>query len=175
MSDEKDVFSEYPRDPELEKKLPNYKEIETAFELLVKGASVGDLLGFTPEKIEMLYAVAYSLYNSGKYEQALKLFRGLCLYESTDVRFWMGMGGCQDNLKKYEEAARSYVMGSAMSGFDDPEPLYYAALCFLKDGKKSQAIEVFESIAMTGREGNAHDLDFKERSKKLLETIKSEA
>ena len=173
MSENKDPLANVKVSDDVAKKIPNYKEIETAYELMLRGASVGDLLGITPENLETLYALGYSLYNSGKYEDSLKVFRALCLYESTDVRFWLGLGGCQDNLKRYQEAAQAYAMGAVMSGLTDPEPMYYAALCFLKDNKKPEAIEAFEYIEMMGRDGNAHDLDFKDRAKALLNTLKN--
>lgn len=155
-----------------EKKTWADKDISEAYEQLLKGTSVAEALGLTPEKMEPLYALGYSLYNSGKYEDAIKVFRALCLYQSTDVRFWMGLGGCQDSLKKYQDAAQAYAMGAVVTGLRDPEPMYYVGLSCLKDNKRQEAIEALEYVEMMGREGNAHDLDFKERSRALLTALK---
>ena len=156
------------------KELPNGETISQYVDLIRQGASVGDLLGVDSEKLEILYALAYSLYNSEKYADAEKIFRALCVYDGTVPKFWLGLGGCVENLKRFDEAAQIYALGSVMSGLQDPEPMFFAAICFLKGGKKAEAIETLEYIEIMGREGNAHDLEFKERSKALVETLKKQ-
>ncbi len=144
-----------------------------AMQALVNGESIASVIGMTQDNLEVLYALGYKLYNSGKYEDAKKVFRALCTYDSTDVRFWIGLGGSLENLKDYELAAQMYAMGCVMTGFNDPEPMFYAAQCFLKNKDKEEAIETLKLIDMMGREGNAHDIEFKDRSKKLRETLES--
>ena len=68
--------------------------VEQVAELIANGASIGSLIGMDEERLEILYAVAYSLYNSEKYDEAVKVFRALCVYDGTQVRFWIGLGGC---------------------------------------------------------------------------------
>jgi type III secretion system low calcium response chaperone LcrH/SycD len=139
---------------------------------LQDGASFGDLVGVNKEQMEVLYALGYSLYNSMKFDDACSVFRLLCLYDGAQVRFWLGLGGCLENLKKYQEAADAYTMGSMMSGLMDPEPMYYAASCFLKMKNKEAAESALEFIDIMGRDGNVHDIDFKNRAKVLLDTIR---
>ena len=78
--------------------------IEQAVELIQNGASIGSLIGFDKKRLELLYAIAYSLYNSGKFDDAAKVFRALCVYDGTQVRFWLGLGGSLQQLGKYESA-----------------------------------------------------------------------
>ncbi len=147
-------------------------ELVEALRNVKQNESVGDLLGLTPDKLESLYALGYGLYNGGKYEDALKVFRALCLYDSTDVRFWLGMGGCAEGLKMYTEASQAYAMGATVTGLKDPEPMYYLGLCCLKVNNKSGAKEAFEYLDLMGRDGNVRDLDFKERGRAILKVLK---
>lgn len=146
--------------------------VAQGMELLNKGATIGELIGMDSKRTEILYALAYQLYNAGNYKDAETVFRALCVYDGAQVKFWMGMGGCLQNQGKYDEAAKIYAMGATMSGLQDPEPMYYAAQCFLKDKRRDDAMQVLEYCEIMGRKGNAHDDEFKERAANLLNLLK---
>lgn len=147
--------------------------IEQAVELIQNGASIGSLIGFDKKRLELLYAIAYSLYNSGKFDDAAKVFRALCVYDGTQVRFWLGLGGSLQQLGKYESASEVYAMGSTMSGLKDPEPMFYAAQCFLKLKRRDDAINTLKFIEIMGRDGNLHDEEFKKKANDLIETLEA--
>ncbi len=153
----------------------NPLSIEEATKLIAEGASIGILIGMDEERLEILYAVAYSLYNGGKFADAVKVFRALCVYDGTQVRFWLGLGGCLQQLGHLEDAAEVYAMGATMSGLKDPEPMFYAAQCFLKLKRREDAINTLRFIDIMGREGDLHDAEFKKKAHTLIETLNSVA
>ncbi len=150
------------------------QEIEQAYQNVKNGATVSQLLGIGQDKLESLYALAYSLYNHKNYADALKVFQALCTYATNDRRFWLGLGGCLDNLHQYREAASAFKMCFVVTGLKDPEPMYYMAQTCLKDNQKQAAIEVLEYIETMQPEGDERYLDFKDRSQALLTAIKEE-
>ncbi|HAR80610.1 MAG TPA: CesD/SycD/LcrH family type III secretion system chaperone [Succinivibrionaceae bacterium] len=140
--------------------------------LLEKGATLGDLVGLDKDKLEVMYAYAYNLYSSGQYAQAEKLFRALVVYDGSVTKYWVGLAACRENQKEFAEAAELYAMGATMGGLDDPEPMYYSALCRLKADQKENAIAALRFIDLMGNDKKPHDLQFKVKAKALLETLK---
>lgn len=148
-----------------------------ALSLLGKGYSLADLAGVRPEQMEALYALAYQYYNAGNFEDAANIFKGLCLYDAADERFFMGLAACQQSLKQYRAAADTYSVCCVLSGLKDPKPMYYAALCLLKDGRKDDAVVALQSLAIMGREGGAAQEDelFLQKGRDLLKILQPEA
>ncbi len=146
--------------------------IKKAVSLLAKGATLGDLVGLDSDKLEVLYAYGYNLYSSGQYADAEKIFRALVVYDGTVSKYWIGLAACEENLKKFDAAAELYSLGATMGGLQDPEPMYYAALCRLKADQKETAIAALEVIDLMGKKNSPHDLQFKAKAKALLQTLK---
>ena len=144
----------------------------STFRLLQKGASLGDLVGLDKDKLEVMYAYAYNLYSSGQYSDAEKIFRALVVYDGSVIKYWIGLAACRENQKAFREAAELYAMGATMGGLDDPEPMYYSALCRLKADQKENAIAALEFIDLMGKGSKPHDLQIKAKAKALLETLK---
>ena len=57
-------------------------------------------------------------------------------YDYNEIKYFMGLGGCEQALGNYKKAADIYSLASVVSGLVDPEPMYYAAVCLLKAGEK---------------------------------------
>lgn len=148
-----------------------------ALGLLGQGYSLADLAGVKPEQMEALYALAYQYYNAENFEDAANIFKGLCLYDSSDERFFMGLAGCQQSLKQYKAAADTYSVCCVLSGLKDPKPMYYAALCLLKDGRRDDAVTALKSLEIMGREGEFAEEDqlFMQKGSQLLKILEPEA
>ncbi|MDD7022902.1 MAG: SycD/LcrH family type III secretion system chaperone [Aeromonadales bacterium] len=142
-----------------------------AIKRLENGESIGDMIGIHKEQTEILYALGYSLYTGGMYMDAEKVFRALCVYDGGDQRFWMGLGGCLDQLGNFDEAAQIYGMAATMSGLKDPEPMYYAARCFLRGGNAEYALDALDFLSTMGREGNARDAEFLKKGQELRKAL----
>ena len=53
---------------------------------LENGTTMKDINGLTRENLESVYAIAYNDYNSGKYDQAHKLFQMLCFFDHMEKK-----------------------------------------------------------------------------------------
>lgn len=140
--------------------------------LIEKGATLGELVGLDSDKLEIMYAYAYNLYSSGQYADAEKLFRALVIYDGSITKYWIGLAACRENQKAFAEAAELYALGATMGGLDDPEPMYYSALCRLKADQKENAVAALEFVDIMGKNNQPHDFQIKAKAKALLETLK---
>ena len=146
----------------------------TATELVAlfgQGCSVADLAGVDKKHLEALYALAYQLYQSKNFDDAASIFRALCLYDYNEIKYFMGLGGCEQALGNYKKAADIYSLASVVSDLVDPEPMYYAAVCLLKAGEKENAVAALESLSIMGKEGDAKDDTFKNKGAALLKIV----
>ncbi|MBO8416307.1 MAG: SycD/LcrH family type III secretion system chaperone [Proteobacteria bacterium] len=148
-----------------------------ALSLLGEGYSLADLAGVKPEQMEALYALAYQYYNAENFEDAANIFKALCLYDPSDERFFMGLAACQQSLKQYKIAADTYSVCSVLSGLKDPKPMYFAALCLLKDGRRDEAVVALKSLEIMGRDGEFADEDhnYMNKGAQLLQVLESAA
>ena len=120
--------------------------VKQSLAALSQGQTMADLVGITPEKSESLYALAYNLYQADNYQDAAAIFALLCLLDNLQERYYLGHAACKLGLKDYEQAQRLYEMAFAISGGQDPEPLYHAAVCMLKLKRRDDAILTLRSI-----------------------------
>lgn len=137
-----------------------------------QGYTLADFAGLKSEHLEALYALGYQLYNAQNYEDALKVFEALRLYDHTQTRFHMGAGACLQALERYQQAVEVYSVAALSTGLADPAPIYYGAVCLLKSGKKEEAMGALESLVIMGRKGNAKDDKIKQKGANLLALLK---
>lgn len=148
----------------------NYKEV---IALLNKGYTLANLAGLTDEQMEALYALGYQYYQVGNYKDAKNIFTALCLYDCHEPKYFMGLGGCLQGLGEYKNAADTYSVACTITGLIDPEPMYFAAICLLKNNDKDNAMVALQSIALMGRKDNKNDELFKKKAQDLLSVLKS--
>ncbi|MCQ2444484.1 MAG: tetratricopeptide repeat protein, partial [Mailhella sp.] len=75
---------------------------------LLKGESLAQASDIPQEDTESVFDQAMELYSQGRYGDAEKLFRLLCLIVHDDSRFWMGLGACLQGLARYADAVDAY-------------------------------------------------------------------
>ena len=68
----------------------------------------------------------------------------------------------------------SLILLLVLFGLKDPKPMYYAAICLLKSGKKDDAIAALESIEIMGRDENSEDRKFKQQALSLKNILKDQ-
>lgn len=93
---------------------------------------------FEPAELEVIYNLAYTLYNQGHYPEAEKAFELLCLLEPSSERFLMGLGAARQLQKNYQGAVLAYNLAAA-TGNDDPMVAIRAAECYLALGWRQDA------------------------------------
>ena len=79
-----------------------------------EGGTLGDLAGISDEQFEALYATAYRLYGTDQFEGAAKVFAYLGMTDPYDRRYTLGLGACQQMLKKWDEAIAAYTLCIAL-------------------------------------------------------------
>ena len=67
---------------------------------------------------EALYALAYQQVGQGQFEQAADLLLVLTALRPLDARFWLGLGVCAQQGKRYTEAIGHYGTAALL----DPDP-----------------------------------------------------
>ncbi len=122
----------------------NMTDMETRLaqmvEKVLKGeSSISIELGIEPEELEALYSLAYGLYNSGKYDEAMKMFGLLSIMAPLDERFIFGGASCAQMLGNYMLASMYYQLVAGVDA-ENPAPMLHTAECLLamkdKEGAK---------------------------------------
>jgi len=133
---------------------------------LTSGGVFKDAHGITDEEIEAIYSVAYNLYENGKYDDALQVFKFLCFFDHLEKKYWLGLGAVHQMLKQYDDAVNAYSM-AAMLDIDDPAPASHAADCLLLAGKKEEAESALNFVLEFAPE-NEQGKPFRQRAESVL-------
>ena len=109
------------------------EEFDTMRSALEKGATLADVFNISKEAMESAYAYAYNLYKAGNYKDAESMFRGLCLYDGDDPRFWMGLAGCLQAREAYQLAIDTYGMAGVAGALKARRLLMLTDVSGIKD------------------------------------------
>ncbi|MBR4675188.1 MAG: SycD/LcrH family type III secretion system chaperone [Victivallales bacterium] len=121
------------------------EKIEQAAKALGEMGTVRELKGITDAEMEAIYSMGYSFYNTGRYDDAEKVFRFLVLFDHLEPKYWTGLGAAQQVKKLYGDAITSYGYASFLD-LDNPKPQYFAAQCFLALGDKDNALSALAAL-----------------------------
>ena len=135
------------------------------------GATIGDVVNIGQDNLEAGYGLAYSLYSAGNYKDAETMFKALCIYDHTDVRFWMGLGGCRQVNGDLVAAIDAYACGSYAGALGDPAPAVHGALCYMKLGDRENAVNLFKAALEMGNPDNSEHAAFHTRAKAMLDML----
>jgi len=155
----------------LERIQPRLPELGQLAEQFAKGRTLGDIHGLNPQDLEAIYSVAFNLYNNAKFDEALKVFKFLCLHDHFSQKFWMGMAATQQMLKKYREAATSYGYAYILDSNNPRAPLH-AADCFMAYGNLKDAESALNLVLELTEDKPEHDA-LRQRANILLAAIKT--
>ena len=147
-------------------------EMAEMVDAVLKGATLGDVFNMDSDALEAGYGLAYSLYTAGNFTDAETMFRGLCLYDHNDTRFWMGLGGCRQALNDFVGAVDAYAVAVCTSALGDPSPALYAAHCQLKLGEKEKAITLFKAASEMGNTDNEEYAACHQKARAMLDILK---
>ena len=104
-----------------------------AHKMLEQGATLGDIRGITPQQLKAVYNMGLGFYNTGRYDDADKVFRFLVLFDHLEAKYWIALGAVQQVKRNFQGAVMSYGYGSFLD-LHNPKPQYYAAECYLAMG-----------------------------------------
>ena len=106
------------------------EDITKAVQDVLNGKPMYQVAGWSKDQIDSLYAAAYHHYQTGAYEEALKIFKPLLVMNSTDNRVWLGYGATAQMLKDHEDALKAYGYASVLDP-NDPRPFFHAMECHI--------------------------------------------
>ncbi|MEI8366604.1 MAG: SycD/LcrH family type III secretion system chaperone [Parachlamydiaceae bacterium] len=109
---------------------------------------------YSTETLSALYAIAYEYYRNGKYAEAKTSFHLLTIADTSDTRFWMGLGASYQMLKNYDAAIHAYSI-AAVQNCSDPYVHFYAAECFFYQGNLPKALEAIDSSLTVAKDTQA--------------------
>ena len=155
-------------------KIDTKKISEGVKALIERGATLKQLKGVTNAELEAVYSLAFGYYRTGKFDEALKLFQFLVLFDHLNQKFWMGLGAVQQVLKDYQSAVTSYGYCSFLK-LDNPKPQLHAAECFLAMGDKRNAASSLEAREESCPKDTDIGREHRAKAAKLRELIGEEA
>lgn len=151
--------------------IEDYKDIVETF--LTKGGTMADIRGLSDEDMDVIYSMAYSLYNHGKYKESEDVFKFLCFMDHMERKYLMGLAACRQMRKNYEGAVQAYSL-AAVYDVEDPKAHLHAGDCFLALGRYAEAESALSAAVHWAGEKPEHQ-ESKNRAQSLLGLLEPQA
>jgi type III secretion system low calcium response chaperone LcrH/SycD len=145
---------------------------ELASKIFKQGETPQQALGVSPQILENVYAQAYRLYQTGKYLEAVHLFRMLMMFNAMEPKYTFGLAACFHMLKDYSQAIQLYTMYSALDP-QNPIPHYHAADCFIQMQDHLSAMVCLQ-LTIDRMSERPEYAKIKERAQLTLESLKKQ-
>ena len=159
---------------EIQKAIEDFNKIdpqEFLMNAVLHQVSLKDLCKLSDEETETLYSSAYTLYNYGKYQDAINIFTPLTHMNLKETKYWMGLGACHQMLKQYDDALRAYAL-VIMLDVNNIQAPSHVAECHIAKGDIEQAKVALSYIVDEPLENlSDQDKEVVKRGKSLLEVI----
>ncbi len=153
-------------------KLTEDETDESIFEFLCSGGTYKDLANLDSKTMDAIYSAGHQLYQSAKYEDALKVFKYLCLMDNGCRKYFMALGGCQQMLNQLPEAIEMYSLAAVFDA-DDPLAPLYAGECHYQMGDFRKARSGFRACIEFAK-GSEEKYDFAiARARGMLKEIRN--
>ncbi|WP_440871442.1 SycD/LcrH family type III secretion system chaperone VcrH [Vibrio diabolicus] len=150
---------------------PSQMQAEELLSFLEEGGTLKMLHDVSQDTIEHIYAVGYNFFQSGKIEQAAKVFQLLSMLDHYQARFFIGLGAARQELGEYLQAIDAYSY-AALVDVNDPHPPFHSAECHLKLEQLTEAESGFYS-AKEMSAGKSQYADLHERAGIMLEAVRN--
>lgn len=118
---------------------------ETAKKLVEDVTTVRDLKGITDGEMEAIYSLGFNFYNTGRIDDAEKVFKFLVMFDHMNPKYWIGMGAIQQVKRNFAGAVTSYGFASFLD-LRDPKPQFHAAECYVALGDKENALSALAAL-----------------------------
>ncbi|MFW1471974.1 SycD/LcrH family type III secretion system chaperone VcrH [Vibrio parahaemolyticus] len=150
---------------------PSQMQAEELLSFLEEGGTLKMLHDVSADTIEHIYAVGYNFFQSGKIEQAAKVFQLLSMLDHYQARFFIGLGAARQELSEYLQAIDAYSY-AALVDINDPRPPFHSAECHLKLEQLTEAESGFYS-AKEMSAGKSQYADLHQRAGIMLEAVRN--
>ncbi|WP_435248663.1 SycD/LcrH family type III secretion system chaperone [Vibrio sp. nBUS_14] len=148
---------------------PSQMQADELLSFLEDGGTLKMLHDVSADTIEHIYAVGYNFFQSGKVEQAAKIFQLLSMLDHYQARFFIGLGAARQELGEYLQAIDAYSY-AALVDINDPRPPFHSAECHLKLENLTEAESGFYS-AKEMSAGKSEYADLHQRADIMLEAV----
>ena len=155
-------------------KIDTKKIAEGVKTLIEKRSTLKQMKGITNAELEAVYTLAFGYYRTGKFDEALKLFQFLVMFDHLNAKYWMGLGAVQQVLKDYQHAVLSYGYSSFLN-LENPKPQLHAAECFLAMGDKRSAASALFALNEYCPTDTDIGREYRAKAEKLRELVGEEA
>ena len=118
---------------------------DVAKKLFQDGATLGELKGITPRELNAVYQMGLGFYNTGRYDDAEKVFSFLVMFDHLEPKYWLAAGAVQQVKKNFEKAKAAYVQ-AAMLDIHGDKPQEYVAAGYLALRQKDGAIDALGTL-----------------------------
>lgn len=145
---------------------------DIANKLMKEGMTANEAVGMSPSYLENVYAQAYRLYNTGKYQEATNLFRILIMLNPMEAKYMLGLAASFHMLKEYDNAIQIYTMCSVIDP-QTPIPHYHSADCYIQMKDFISAMISLE-LAVERAKDKPEFAKIKERSQMSLQSLKEQ-
>ena len=154
----------------MQKKIDPAQIAERVKAIMKDNATLKQLKGVTNAELEAVYSLAFGYYQTGKFEEALKLFQFLVLFDHLNKKYWMGQGAVQQVLKDYQGAIVSYGYCSFLD-LENPKPQLHAAECYLAMGDRRSAASAIFALEEFCPKDTDIGREYRAKAAKLREQI----
>ena len=158
----------------MEKKIDAAQIAERVKAIIKDTATLKLLKGVTNAELEAVYSLAFGYYQTGKFNEALKLFQFLVLFDHLNKKYWMGLGAVQQVLKDFQGAIVSYGYSSFLD-LKNPKPQFHAAECFLAMGDRRNAASALFALEEFCPKDTDIGREYRAKAAKLREQIGEDA
>lgn len=157
------VGSEIPQD-----RVKQHKQISQ--EVLAKNLLPKNAIGLSDAVVEGVYGQAYRLYNTGRYKDAIQIFRLLIMLNPTEAKYTLGLAACFHMMKEYIKAVNAYALCSVISP-ESPIPFYHSSDCYIQmKDPLSASVSLRLAIQKAGEKTEFQAL--KSRAQLMLKSLK---
>ena len=150
------------------------ERIAEAAKAFANGATMKEVRGITNDELEAVYSLGFGYYNTGKFEDAQKLFEFLVLFDHLSTKYWFALGAVQQAQKEYQKAISSYSYSSFLD-LENPKPQFHAAECFLAMGDRRNAASALFALEEFCPKDTDIGREYRAKAAKLREQIGEES
>lgn len=152
-------------DAELDKDLK-----DLAKKLFQDGATLGEVKGITRRELNAVYQMGLGFYNTGRFDDAEKVFTFLVMFDHLEPKYWLAAGAVQQVKKNFEKAKGAYTQ-AVLLDIHNPKPQYYAAECYLALGQRENALATLDTLLEYCTGADEVTRDFRAKAEELKKKI----
>ena len=150
------------------------EKIAEAAKKFANGATMKEVRGITNDELEAVYSLGFGYYNTGKFEDAQKLFEFLVLFDHLSSKYWFALGAVQQARKDFQKAIASYGYASFLD-LENPKPQFHAAECYLALGDKGNAASAIMALEEYCPKGTEIGREYRAKAAELRKAIGEES